>query len=564
MRKITLTICLLFLSVGSLMAQTDYYTVLPNNNGTSQNGRAPQGARACSRSVWIITAAEMAASGFTSGSVVTSLGFNLSVAQNTPTTGTMVIYLQNTADVTNTKSTTWSTAIGGMITVSNASVTLPTTAGTFDIPFTGGSTFTYTGGSLYVAFDYQNFANPLSTVANTALCNTSIVGGLKGVLSAAGATTAPGTIAASDYRPQTRLGKQVACPMPQNFSEVVASKTTTSITISWTNGTNTSVEYGPVGFTPSLGSTPGTGTVVNNITSPYTITNLSPSTIYEFYLANDCGTPGSPSWSSTGSGKSFHTVFEPTTVPYNTGFEEQGITYVGWTQPSPVTANDWFSNYAGPASPLAQEGESSAAVITPAAAAANNWMFSRGLNLQANSQVTITYYVRNYVATGSTNTASYQLTVGQGQTAAAQTTILATETGLSNTAYELKTFSFTPTTTGVYYFGFLHNSPANATGTHALLLDNVNVTQVLRTTQFSAADISVYPNPVKNSITIENTSNGLIDAVKISDVNGRVVKVVNNINIAATQINISDLNTGLYFMEVKTDQGMVTKKIIKE
>ena len=53
----------------------------------------------------------MAASGFSSGSVVNSLGFNYLVAHNAGITGTIVIYLQNTADATNTKSTTWATAV---------------------------------------------------------------------------------------------------------------------------------------------------------------------------------------------------------------------------------------------------------------------------------------------------------------------------------------------------------------------------------------------------------------------------------------------------------------------
>lgn len=563
MKKITLLICLL-LSVGSVFAQTDYYTVLPNNGGTSQNGRAPQGARGCSRSVWIITAAEMAASGFTTGSVVTSLGFNYSVAQNTATTGTIVIYLQNTADNTNLKSTSWNTAITGMTTVSNGAVTIPAAAGTFDIPFSGGSAFTYTGGSLYVAFDYQNFANPVSTLPNTALCNTSIVGGLKGVLSAAGATTPPGTIAASDYRPQTRLGKQVACAMPQNLTEVVASKTTTSITVSWTNATNTSIEYGPVGFTPSVGTTPGNGTVVNNVTSPYTITNLSPSSIYDIYIRNNCGTVGSPTWSASGTGNTFHTVFEPTTVPYNTGFEQADLSYVGWDRTTAAPANDWFINFGGPGSPLAQEGESAAAVITPAAAAANNWMFSRGINLQGGSLAEITYYVRNFTGTGSTNTASYQLTVGQGQTAAAQTTVLATETGLSNTTFDLKTYTFTPATDGIYNFGFLHNSPANATGVHALLVDNFTVTQVLSNQEFSESTISVYPNPAKNLVSVVNTGTGILQNIRITDLNGRVVKTIERLNVAETQIDIANLNTGIYFMEIQSDQGKVIKKIIKE
>src|SRR5689334_11334408 len=102
------TLLYLLLIVGfAANAQTDYYITLPNNNSTSGNGRAPQGSTRYNRSIWLITAAEMTASGFANGSVVNSLGFNYATAQNIATTGNITIYLQNTADVTNTKSTTW-------------------------------------------------------------------------------------------------------------------------------------------------------------------------------------------------------------------------------------------------------------------------------------------------------------------------------------------------------------------------------------------------------------------------------------------------------------------------
>lgn len=101
-------------------------------------------------------------------------------------------------------------------------------------------------------------------------------------------------------------------------------------------------------------------------------------------------------------------------------------------------------------------------------------MSSRGVNLVENQQATITYYVRNFV-NGSTNTANYELRLGTAQNSASQTTTLFTETNISSVVCTLKTVNFTPTVTGAYYFGLLHNSTGNATGQHALLLDNFNV-----------------------------------------------------------------------------------------
>ncbi|HKR06337.1 MAG TPA: T9SS type A sorting domain-containing protein, partial [Bacteroidia bacterium] len=49
------------------------------------------------------------------------------------------------------------------------------------------------------------------------------------------------------------------------------------------------LEYGPAGFTPGT-ATSGNGTMVANVTSPYTITGLSPYILYDVYLRSACGT----------------------------------------------------------------------------------------------------------------------------------------------------------------------------------------------------------------------------------------------------------------------------------
>jgi hypothetical protein len=67
-------------------------------------------------------------------------------------------------------------------------------------------------------------------------------------------------------------------------SITVNSVTGTSATVNWTSGTGStsSLEYGPTGFTP------GTGTIIANATSPYTINGLSPQTAYQVYITDTC------------------------------------------------------------------------------------------------------------------------------------------------------------------------------------------------------------------------------------------------------------------------------------
>ena len=547
MKKITLLIGILLASL-SIQAQSDIYTVLPNSGGTSQNGRAPQGARPASRSVWIITATEMAASGFTAGSIVNSVGFNYSIAHNAGITGTIVIYMQNTADVTNTKSTAWATAITGMTTVSNAAVTLPSTAGTFDIPFAGGSPFTYTGGSLYIAFDYQNFSNPLATGPSTALCENSLTGGLLGAMAAAAATTPPATLAASAFRPETRLGKAVTCSRPTNLGVNNTTFSSAVLTYTSTSGT-TDIEYGPYGYIQ------GTGTTLTNETSPYTLSGLNSSSVYDFYVRTNCSAANASDWNGP---YAFNTLFTAVDPTYTESFENDTLPFVGWLASTSTVGDGWFINVG-----LAQNGANTAVSITPAAVAADARMFSRGVNLTAGSDVNVSYYIQNYRATASTNSGTYELTVGTDQTAASQTTIVGSETGITNAAYAQKTYNFTAPSTGIFYFAFHNISPLNAVGTHALLVDNFVVTQTLNNNEYLASKLNVYPNPSTSLINISNDANTVISTVEMTDLNGRVVKT-QSLNSTEGQISISDLSIGVYMMKINTEAGTVIKKIVKQ
>jgi len=73
--------------------------------------------------------------------------------------------------------------------------------------------------------------------------------------------------------------------------------------------------------------------------------------------------------------------------------------------------------------------------------------------------------------------------------------------------------------------------------------------------------INIYPNPVNNILYIENNKN--IDIVKITVYNilGKVVLIKKNI---FNQLNLSVLKSGILFVKIETENGTITKKIIKE
>ena len=69
----------------------------------------------------------------------------------------------------------------------------------------------------------------------------------------------------------------------------------------------------------------------------------------------------------------------------------------------------------------------------------------------------------------------------------------------------------------------------------------------------------IFPNPAKKSITIESSSNILL--VTIFDQTGQ--KVLQDLSSTAI-VDVSKLQPGLYFIEIRTDRGIFRKKLIIE
>jgi len=73
--------------------------------------------------------------------------------------------------------------------------------------------------------------------------------------------------------------------------------------------------------------------------------------------------------------------------------------------------------------------------------------------------------------------------------------------------------------------------------------------------------IKLYPNPVQNILYLENNSGYAINTLKVYDVLGRLVLQKNK---QIKQLDISSLASGLLFVHMDTDGGVLIKKVLKE
>lgn len=82
--------------------------------------------------------------------------------------------------------------------------------------------------------------------------------------------------------------------------------------------------------------------------------------------------------------------------------------------------------------------------------------------------------------------------------------------------------------------------------------------------QFFASNFSVSPNPASDVITIATKNNIQVNSVQLVDMNGRIVKEMNTSFDNQATMNISEINSGVYFVKVNSQNGVGTSKIIKK
>jgi hypothetical protein len=249
-------------------SQAELTVVAPSETGATTQVRAPNGltTHTTIRGVIVIPASELTA--IPSGTTISKLSFILSAASAVPAGGTIQYYLENSADVANLKSTDWPTIIAPMTSVYSGAFTLPTVAGsTGELALTTG--FVYTGGSLYVAYDY--LGSTFTTTPYTYSANNSLAGGWKGL---ATATTTPAVTltGASSFRPCFRFTFANPFTNELNVTGVAGEKGIFNNTISQNQTVTSLISNTSAG---TLTNIPVTLTITG--ANPYTTTQVIPS-----------------------------------------------------------------------------------------------------------------------------------------------------------------------------------------------------------------------------------------------------------------------------------------------
>lgn len=70
--------------------------------------------------------------------------------------------------------------------------------------------------------------------------------------------------------------------------------------------------------------------------------------------------------------------------------------------------------------------------------------------------------------------------------------------------------------------------------------------------------ITIYPNPTKGVINLTLDNNLRISEIILYDITGRIAKIY---NAAQRKLDIKDFASGQYFLKLKTEKGVITKRV---
>ena len=111
-----------------------------------------------------------------------------------------------------------------------------------------------------------------------------------------------------------------------------------------------------------------------------------------------------------------------------------------------------------------------------------------------------------------------------------------------------------PNTASIYF----DYNPAIVTNTF-----NTEFFTSLNSPSFSNNEFQLYPNPAKGIVLISLNNNQFIDKVIFYDLEGKKIKSLSNVNTFQTNVDVSTLAKGIYFVEITTENHFKqTKKLI--
>lgn len=80
----------------------------------------------------------------------------------------------------------------------------------------------------------------------------------------------------------------------------------------------------------------------------------------------------------------------------------------------------------------------------------------------------------------------------------------------------------------------------------------------------NSLNVIIYPNPTSGIINISTEKSNLIQNIKLLSLDGKLIYKKDAIKNSNNKLNLDDLSKGIYILFIQTENGIITKKIIKK
>lgn len=221
---------------------------------------------------------------------------------------------------------------------------------------------------------------------------------------------------------------------------------------------------------------------------------------------------------------------------------------------------------------------------TTGAGVISNWLFTPTITIQ-NGDIITFYAKKGGTGAGTVYADNLELRISllgdgttfptSGETDLGDFTTLAVAINptLNTTSFPFVWTQYTYTVSGLTgqttcKFGFRYYvTDGGPSGNHSDIIgvDDFSVDRpAMNTNDFFKSNFVVYPNPVKDVISLRNTTGVTILSAEIFDINGRTVKNLEVETLESTQNNISELTSGMYFLKITSQEGVGITKIMKK
>ncbi|MEO6347349.1 MAG: T9SS type A sorting domain-containing protein [Aquaticitalea sp.] len=135
---------------------------------------------------------------------------------------------------------------------------------------------------------------------------------------------------------------------------------------------------------------------------------------------------------------------------------------------------------------------------------------------------------------------------------------------VATTSGTISQCNLAPSTSGDFN-GMTYTFDVFCRNDNQVVLKVVNVALGINDFELSASNIQLFPNPVRNILTLKNVKQSELKNGQIMDVTGKIIHTFDLKEMGLTkEISMENYASGMYFVKINALNGSVTKRIVKE